>query len=120
METPPQITFRNMDPSAAVAARIRQKVAWLSRFHDRIIGCHVIVEAPNRTARGARFFQVHIDLTVPGHEIVVGREPSARHNHDDVYVVIRDAFDAAARQLEDAARKRGGRHVKGRPGAENA
>jgi hypothetical protein len=41
---------------------------------------------------------------VPGREIVVGREP-ANHAHDDMNVAIRDAFDAARRQLEDVARR---------------
>lgn len=117
METPSQITFRHMEPSSAIAARIHQKVAWLARFHDRITACHVTVEAPNRSARGAHLFHVHIDLSIPGREIVVGRDPAVGHAHEDVYVAIRDAFDAAARQLED---KRGNHHGKGVSGGENA
>jgi ribosome-associated translation inhibitor RaiA len=45
-------------------------------------------------------FDVHIDMTVPGSEIVVNRVAN-----EDVYVAVRDAFDAAKRQLEDHARK---------------
>jgi len=42
-------------------------------------------------------------LTVPGAELV------ANHTqHEDVYVAIRDAFDAMSRQLEDYARKQRG------------
>jgi len=39
-------------------------------------------------------------LTAPGTEIVVDRK-----ENEDVYVALRDAFDAAKRQLEDYARK---------------
>ena len=49
MQIPLQISFRNMDPSPAVEARIREKAAKLERFHDRIIGCTVVVEAPHRS-----------------------------------------------------------------------
>lgn len=43
---------------------------------------------------------------MPGSEIVVNREPSEHHAHEDVYVAIRDAFRAARRQVQDAVRKR--------------
>jgi len=36
---------------------------------------------------------------------VIGREPTQHHAHEDVYVAIRDAFDAAKRQLEDYVRQ---------------
>jgi cold shock CspA family protein len=47
-------------------------------------------------------------LNVPGREIAVGRDPAAHHAHEDVYVAIRDAFDATRRLLEDYARERRG------------
>jgi cold shock CspA family protein len=43
---------------------------------------------------------VRIDLTVPGSELVIKRQPN-----EDIYVVIRDAFDAAYKKLEDYERK---------------
>jgi cold shock CspA family protein len=39
-------------------------------------------------------------MTVPGGELVVGREPDEHQAHEDVYVAVRDAFDEACRQLE--------------------
>jgi len=50
-------------------------------------------------------------LKVPDEEIVVSREHDLHHSHADPYVAIRDAFDAARRQLEDYARRRR-QHVK--------
>jgi hypothetical protein len=49
-------------------------------------------------------YGARIDLTVPGEEIVIGREPGHDHAHEDVYVAIRDAFDEAKRQLQDHAK----------------
>ena len=34
-----------MEPSAALEAKIRERTDELERFHDRITGCHVVVEA---------------------------------------------------------------------------
>lgn len=106
MQLPLQITFKNMDHSPAVEARIREKAAKLERFFDRINRCEVVVEAPHRHHRKGKLYQVSIDITVPpGHELVVNREHRKDHAHEDVNVAIRDAFDAAARQLEDYARR---------------
>ena len=44
---------------------------------------------------------------VPGGEdIVVSRDPGATGRHEDAHVTIRDAFDAAGRQLQDFAGRR--------------
>lgn len=105
MQMPLQITFKNMDSSPAVEARIQAKAAKLERFFNRIMRCHVVVEAPHRHQRQGELYRVAIDITVPGGEIAVDREHRKDHSHEDVYVAIRDAFDAAARQLEDHARR---------------
>jgi cold shock CspA family protein len=49
-------------------------------------------------------FRVRLDITVPGREIVVGRESKPRRSHQDISVAIHDAFAAARRQIEDHAR----------------
>lgn len=106
MQIPLQITFRHMKHSEAVADAIRERAERLEHFYDRITGCHVIVESPNRPHQQGNLFHVRIDLTVPGEEIVVGRDPPEHHAHEDVYVAVRDAFDAARRRIEDFVRRR--------------
>ena len=108
MQTPIQITFRQMEPSPAVEERIRERAAELERFYDRIVGCHVVVHAPHRRHHQGTLYHVSVDLRVPGAELVVNRESSEQHAHEDIYVAIRDAFDAARRQLEDFARRQRG------------
>jgi ribosomal subunit interface protein len=105
VQIPLQISFRNMTSSEAVEARIRDRADDLDRFYDRITSCRVMVEAPHRHNHQGRLFHVRIDLTVPGEEIVIKRDPHAHHAHEDVYVAIRDAFDAARRRLEDHVRR---------------
>ncbi len=108
MQLPLQVTFRNMEPSEAVERAVREKAAKLERFYERIMGCRVVLEAVTRRHHQGNLYRVRIDLTVPGRELVVSREPGKDHAHEDVYVAIRDAFDAMRRQLEDYARKRRG------------
>jgi ribosomal subunit interface protein len=120
MPIPLQISFRNMGPSPAVEERIRQKAAKLERFHDRIVGCTVVVEAPHRHHHKGKLYNVRVDISVPGKDVVVDRAKPTDHAHEDVYVAVRDAFDAAVRRLEDQSRKmRGGvKTHAGRPPAE--
>ena len=105
MQLPLQISFRDMDPSPAIEARIREKAAKLERFASRITSCRVVVEARNRHQRQGTLYNIHIDLRAPGEEMVVGHGHPLDHAHEDVYVAIRDAFAAARRRLEDHTRR---------------
>lgn len=109
MDIPLMISFNNMDHSDAVEAKVREKVDKLESFFGRINSCRVVIAAPERRHRKGDLFQVSIELGVPGKDLIVNRHPKDRHAHEDVYVAIRDAFNAARRQLEDHARKRGDR-----------
>ena len=111
MQLPLQITFRHMEPSAAMEANIREKASKLDRFFEHIMSCRVVVEAPDKHKHKGGIYHVSIDITVPDSEIVVSRKPDQNHAHEDAYVAIRDAFDAAKRQLEDYVRRRK-QHVK--------
>jgi cold shock CspA family protein/ribosome-associated translation inhibitor RaiA len=105
MQVPLQITFRRMDTSEAVAAKIRERAEELGRFLDRIISCRVVVECRHPRHVKGNLFRVAVDVTVPGREIAVGRDPAGHHAHEDVYIAIRDAFDTTRRLLEDYARE---------------
>ena len=104
MQLPLQITFRHMEHSPALEERIRQRAEELDQFFDRITSCRVVVECRHPRHQQGKLFEVRIDLTVPGAEIVVGRDRGVNHAHEDAHVAVRDAFDAARRQLEDHAR----------------
>ena len=100
MEKPLQITIRGMEHSDALDAHIREKALKLEEFHPRMIGCHVTVEAPHHHHQQGNQYDVRIDVHLPGKaEVVVNRQHA-----EDVYVALRDAFDAAKRKLEDYIR----------------
>jgi ribosome-associated translation inhibitor RaiA len=114
MQKPLGITFRGMTPSAAVETAIERWVARLELSYGRIQRCSVVIEQPHHHHRQGNHFHVHVDVTVPGREIAVSREPARGIDHEDVYVAVADAFRAARRQLQDHARIQRGdvkRHV---------
>ena len=77
MQIPLQITFHGIDHSDAVEERIREKVAKLEQFFDRITSCRVAVERTHKNSSNlhqkGEDFQVRIDMVVPGSELVVKR-----------------------------------------------
>jgi cold shock CspA family protein/ribosome-associated translation inhibitor RaiA len=104
MQEPLRITFRNLESSPAIEEQVRKRAEELERFFDRITACHVVIETPHRHHRQGRLYHIRIVLEVPGQEIVVQREPSEHQAYEDLQVAIRDAFDAARRQLQDHVR----------------
>lgn len=126
MILPLQITFRNMDSSGLVEGWIREEAAKLDSFYPRIMSCRVVVERPSLHRRSGSLYHVRVDVTVPGAELVVKEQPSlhsrlqqfgeektAKHlelqaPHKDLRQAIDDAFKAAARRLQDYARRQRG------------
>lgn len=111
MQQPLQITFRDIPRSDAVEANIREHAQKLDQFYNNIMACRVMVEEPHGHQHQGKLFHVRIELTVPGKELVASRAPGEHHAYEDVYVTIRDAFDAMRRQLQDFKRQQEG-HVK--------
>jgi ribosomal subunit interface protein len=103
MQVPLRITVRHMRHSPALEERIRDEAAKLESFHQRIVSCHVTVEEFARHKQQGRHFSVHVDLRIPGHELVVNHK-----DDEDVYVALRDAFASLTRRLEDTARRQRG------------
>ncbi|HLF66535.1 MAG TPA: HPF/RaiA family ribosome-associated protein [Gammaproteobacteria bacterium] len=112
MQTPLQVTFReSSDPTGAIHAKIEEHVGKLDKFHKNIIGCQVVVEAPHHNHQKGNLYKVRVNLSVPGHKFVASSEARHNHAHEDVYVAVRDAFEAIARQLESLIHIQQG-HVK--------
>ena len=113
MKIPLDITVLGMEPSESVDAKVRQRALGLERYSRRILRCEVWVKAEHGHHRKGPFYGVRVRVTVPNQEILVESQPPQQ----DVYVAIREAFDAARRNLEDAERGRPGQtrgHENGR------
>ena len=111
MDVPLEIRFHGMDSSESVEQRIREKVAKLERKYGRLVACRVGVEKPHNQHRTGNVYEVHIELSVPGTELVVSREPHGlgeRYKNPDIYQAVNAAFDAAERQLQQFKDKQQG------------
>jgi ribosome-associated translation inhibitor RaiA len=100
MTLPVQITYREMAPLPALEAEVHRRAAKLAQWMPVLKRCELTVWAEaNRRHQGHDY---HLTLTaeVPQQTLVVDR----RHG-TELEVVVRDAFDAMDRQLEDHARR---------------
>ena len=80
-------------------------------MYNHLIGCRVSVEHLHRRHRTGNVYEVHIELRVPGEDVVVSREPHharERYSDPDVNVALRDAFKTAERRLVEFKRKQRG------------
>lgn len=103
MKIPLEISSRNLELSDETRDLIREKAEKLDGLYDDIIRCRVKLDVPHRSQRSGIFYDVRIDITVPGGEVVVKREPG-----EDLHVAILNSFDVAQRRLKDyAGRQRG-------------
>jgi ribosomal subunit interface protein len=100
------ITWRDIEPSAALGARIRELAQRLAKFNAEIIHCHVIIALPHKHSHQGRTYEVRIEVTTPGAHLIAQHEHPERHSHEDPYVAVRDAFQTMRRQLEDLETKR--------------
>jgi len=100
MQTPLQITVKDMPHSEALDSHIREKAQKLQHFYEHLLDCRVVVCIPHKHKHQGKTFNVRIDMVVPGCELVVNHDSS-----EEVFVALRDAFDAAIRRLEEYAQK---------------
>jgi ribosome-associated translation inhibitor RaiA/cold shock CspA family protein len=104
MEIPMELSFHNIQPSDAVEAAIRDRVTKLATLYDRLVTVRVHVEAEMKRRRTGNIYTLHIELGVPGKDLVVSKaphKPDRKYADPDLYTIIREAFDAAERQLKD-------------------
>jgi cold shock CspA family protein len=106
MKLPIQISFHNLDRIEAVENRILEEAAQLDEFCNRIMSCRVVIDVPHRHHVTGNLYQVRVDIKVPGEEIAIVQEPP-RHDpfYENINVAVRDAFNSAARKLEEYVRR---------------
>jgi len=103
---PIQITWRGMEPSAALEDRVQALARRLEKFGSQMIHCHVTIELPHKRGHQGHIYEVHIQVTIPGTQLIVQHEHRELQSHEDPYVAVRDAFRAVRRQLQNYERKR--------------
>jgi hypothetical protein len=98
------VVFHNCDRSDAVQARAEQLLGKLAQFQPAIMHGTMTIEGRHRHHHQGNLYHVTLHLHLPGRDIAVSHDPERNHAHEDVYVSMRDACEAARRQLEGLER----------------
>ena len=106
MQTPVQITFRGLPRSGPVTAEIHSRVERLEHLFGAFTRCHVVIEVRNHNHRKGNIHCVSIEAMLPGFDLVASRDSGENHDHENVYVAIRDTFNALGRELQNRVKKK--------------
>ncbi len=115
MQSPPTITFRNLESSSAVEDHIRRRIEELEDHHPRIVACDVVVSQVTTRQVTGNQFEVDVTVRIPGPDVRVSSKMGRSTAADDVNLAIHRAFDAARRELKERQRKMDHLDVKHHP-----
>jgi ribosomal subunit interface protein len=99
MDSPLQITLRDVPRSPVLEEAIRDRAMKLERFFADILNCRVSVSVAEQSKHRHGALNVRVELHVPGQAIVTFGM------NKDASAAVREAFDHAARQLQEYARR---------------
>jgi ribosomal subunit interface protein len=102
MQVPLELSTRRIMLSPGLEADLRKRATRLERHFDRITSCRIALEQSSNHHNEGGPYRVRLDITVPGSELVADKEA------EDLNTAIREAFEAAERQVEEFSRRRRG------------
>lgn len=100
-----QVVFHNIDQSDALSESVQKRIDKLRRFSNDIIGGRVVLDSPHNNQHKGKVYSVAIEIHTSNKPVVVTQEQHDNHAHEDLYVAIRDAFNAAERQIKSVDKK---------------
>ena len=106
MITDTQVLFRGVDHSDAVEEAAQKRAEKLERYSDQIQSLRVTVESPHNNHHKGKVYRVGVEAFIPNHDIVVNHDQHDKHAHEDIYVAIRDTFDAVERRIKEINEKK--------------
>ncbi|MFY9655069.1 MAG: HPF/RaiA family ribosome-associated protein [Methylocystis sp.] len=102
MESAPHVEFQGMDAPPEFRDKITLQLSRLEERFGRITACRVTVKAPSGHRHVGDPYEIKIHLSLPGErEVAVDRTPHQDERFREFDFALHDAFNRAARQLQD-------------------
>jgi ribosome-associated translation inhibitor RaiA/cold shock CspA family protein len=112
MQIEPIISYQNLDHSPAVEDLVRKRIEALEKRYNRITGCEVTLNAPQKRKLHGRVFHVRLNLRLPGPDLSISREVALGSAQDDLILAVNRAFSAAEKAIKKRKKLMGGVEVK--------
>ncbi len=100
-----QVVFHNIDQSPALIENVNKRIEKLQRFSNDIIGGRIVLDSPHNNHHKGKVFSVTVEIHTANKEVIVRQGQHDKPAHEDIYVAVRDAFNAAERQLKAIDKK---------------
>lgn len=107
-----EVVFNQTDPSEAVRQRAEYLMGKLRRVSKHILRCVMTIEGRHHHHHQGNLYHIGLRIRLPFRDVVVSRDPEQNHAHEDIYVAMRDAVDAARRQLMAYEEEFGGKNAR--------
>ena len=111
MDVPLEIILRNVENKQEIEDVIYEKIEKLEKVCDHVTSCRVLVEQNPTHQHKSCSYHIRLDVRMPPHHEIVVKRDSGRNVHDTLPAVLREAFIAARRQVEQIV-DRQKKHVK--------
>jgi hypothetical protein len=105
MQIPVQVSFKGLPVDDQIERMCIQHAEGLEKF-GRVVSCRVVIDKPHQHHKRGNLFDVRLDIKIPGREIAVTRTAPEHAESEHAEVALREAFDEARRQIQDAVRVR--------------
>lgn len=102
MQVPPEIAFRNVEATDDLKELILAGIDKLEDIYPDLISCRTVVADDTPDQRTGNAFRVRLDLSIPGHTLIVDRSDPPSDAPRTVHQAIHDAFEVAERRLKKA------------------
>ncbi len=101
MDVPPEIAFRNVDPSDRLKALILEGIEKLEKVHPHLISCRTTVADTTPGRHSGNTYRVQLEMAVPNRTVIVDQSDPEAIEHQDVEQAIRQAFSIARNRLQE-------------------
>ena len=100
-----QVVYHNIDQTEAISEAVQKRIEKLERYCDHIINGRVVLDSPHNNHHKGKVYSVTLEIHTPELEVHVNQDQHDNRAHEDLYIAIRDAFNAAERQFKSIDKK---------------
>jgi hypothetical protein len=100
-----EIAHHGLHAAPAIEERALRAAAGLQRVAPDLVRSRLTLARSNRRHRQGSVYEVRLDLTIPGREIVVSERPTGPREDETLISAIDGAYAKARRALIEARRK---------------
>ena len=101
-----KVVFRGIEHSQAVEEAVHKRLEKLERFSDEIQSLRVTLESPHNNHHKGKVYHVGVEAFIPNNDLVINHDQHDKHSHEDIYIAIRDTFNALERRIKSVYDKK--------------